>query len=1380
MPQASLTQTSRLLTALVLYGEPIGKTRLLSYLSAAGIKTEQGKVYTTELLTKTLAELKKQGLITSSSYGYVLDPQYLASNPLFVNQALLKAIEEGYFDKLCQAYHQHNLAQKMWNGKIYVRNYSQALAGLRVALLKGEPPASVLPWLNAAMTQAYQLDLHPFVELCAHPFNPTLFNRIHPDVQQLIMSNFLMAIPDWPDPSTITAIRAWSTEFIQTQGQQTDLTVILALDQVLCGKLDQALSLFQHPPLLLSALSQLLQGELQSALLHFEAALKALRKETGKRNVIFGGLPGYLYVLALLRSPEPLHQQQAEAFLTQTRKQNLSEQDEFIFHRLHVFQQIQAGLIPAETAAQLEPRVHESLALVELFTALIFYWLGIPKLAQNKKTFIRLYQSAEANGLHWVSAQAAGLLHAIGVAGYEEPAKRLQTQGGFEDLLGWFERQESWERQLTALVNLNGTPSSNASASAPQSRLIWLLSYSPKSQEVGLEPREQKRAPSGQWNKGRPVSLRRLYKESSQLTYLTPQDLNVVKTIQKESHYYGIEYEIDTDKAIPALIDHPAVFWQDAPDIRVEILKGQPELLIKRAEKTLTMSLYPAIQEHTDYLIQQETPTRLRIIQATDEHRKIAAILGHSLTVPLEAEERVLQAIGSVAPLITVQSDIGGLATNIEQIEANSILHALLLPNQQGLKLQFRVRPFGESGAYYAPGQGSECVIAEIEGRPLQARRDLTGETALLKQVIQDCPVLEQAELVHEEWQLSQPEDCLELLLQLQAQAESVRVSWPEGEKFKMAAPRLDASRFQLSIKGERDWFAVQGELKLDENRVLDLQKLLTLVRQSPGRFIALGDQEFLALSEEFHRRLSELAAFSETQGKGVKVHSLAAFALEDLADGVNQLEVDQQWKKHLTQLKKLDQFKPKVPKTLQAELRDYQKEGFAWLARLAHWGVGACLADDMGLGKTVQLLALLLDRAAQGPALVVAPTSVCTNWLSEMSRFAPSLNPILFGPGDREKTLSSLKPLDVLIVSYGLLQQESERFAQVSWYTLILDEAQAIKNAQTLRSDAVMALSSDFRVVATGTPLENHLGELWNLFRFINPGLLGSLKQFNERFASPIERQEDATARHRLKRLIQPFILRRTKTQVLTELPSRTEIMHTVELHTQEMALYEALRRSAIERLENMEGTPVGQRQFQVLAEMMKLRRACCNPALVAPELGLHSSKLAAFGELLEELLENRHKALVFSQFVDHLTLIRDYLDQKGVAYQYLDGATPMQERKRRVDAFQAGIGDVFLISLKAGGTGLNLTAADYVIHMDPWWNPAVEDQASDRAHRMGQQRPVTIYRLVAKHTIEEAIVKLHAHKRDLADSLLEGSDLSSRMSAQDMMALLQEELKV
>jgi len=361
----------------------------------------------------------------------------------------------------------------------------------------------------------------------------------------------------------------------------------------------------------------------------------------------------------------------------------------------------------------------------------------------------------------------------------------------------------------------------------------------------------------------------------------------------------------------------------------------------------------------------------------------------------------------------------------------------------------------------------------------------------------------------------------------------------------------------------------------------------------------------------------------------------------------------------------------------------------------------------------------------------------------------------------------------DIIICSYGLLQSEVEKLSQVKWHTIIADEAQAFKNSLTKRSQAMMQLQGDFKIIMSGTPIENHLGELWNLYRFINPGLLGSKDNFNKQFATPIEADKDKEAGKRLKNLIKPFILRRLKTDVLSELPAKTEITLEIELSNEEAALYEALRQKAIENLAQTEDHP-GQKRIKMLAEIMRLRRLCCNPKLIMPEIEIPSSKLKAFANIIEELRENRHKALVFSQFVGHLSIIREFLDDLKIPYQYLDGSTPEKKRKVAVNAFQSGEGDLFLISLKAGGSGLNLTAADYVIHMDPWWNPAVEDQASDRAHRIGQTRPVTIYRLVTKGTIESKIVKLHQQKRELANSLLEGSQMSGKMSVDEMFNLI------
>ncbi len=384
----------------------------------------------------------------------------------------------------------------------------------------------------------------------------------------------------------------------------------------------------------------------------------------------------------------------------------------------------------------------------------------------------------------------------------------------------------------------------------------------------------------------------------------------------------------------------------------------------------------------------------------------------------------------------------------------------------------------------------------------------------------------------------------------------------------------------------------------------------------------------------------------------------------------------------------------------------------------------------------------------------------------------------MLFAAADRERAVTEAGPFDVVVCTYALLQIEAETLAKQSWQTIVVDEAQAIKNMATKRSKAAMSLQGKFKLITTGTPIENHLGELWNLFRFINPGLLGPIESFNKRFAGPIEKGQDPQAVARLRKLIRPFILRRSKGEVLQELPEKTEILERVEMSEREAAFYEALRCSAVDRLQETTDSDAGEpKHLAILVEMMKLRRACCNPSLVSKDLAIPSSKLARFGQLVDELRENNHKALVFSQFVGHLAILRDYLEERGISYQYLDGSTSAKERHKRIAAFQRGQGELFLISLKAGGVGVNLTAADYVIHMDPWWNPAVEDQASDRAHRIGQTQPVTIYRLVMKNTIEEKIVELHNDKRDLAGSLLAGSNLAGKMSASELLAMLRED---
>ncbi|WP_123068034.1 DEAD/DEAH box helicase [Massilia aurea] len=1362
---ACTAEERALLVVLAIAGEPMGRQRILEHMRALGVALPLAQ------WADELARLRERGLVVDMS------ERGVGIAPDLAWPVLDAALDDGLFDNVAGAYSQVSTVRRDWQGNLMLRTYRQGLALLRIALLTGQEHDVVFPLLDACQRCHEASYLHPLVDVCARPFAPSLMERIHPRLREGILHILVMHARS--EPALAPGVREYAERLIPRSSPESPLRRSLGEHYILCGRLDDALALVNEmsdsPGLFLRSVVQVLRDDSDAGLAGIDASIKQLRRETGKRKAVFDGHCAHIAMAALLRSSDPGHLKLADAWL-EIETRAVQRADNAVWFQLGMLHEIQRGTVDA---ALFGTRSWEMSLEPTVFRALIHHWLALPALNNQRVRLEDMLAQSEAAGFDLWSAQLAGVLAQMGQAGHlahEQRASELRRQHRLPDMTGWFAREEPWERQLNALINLQ--PAANVE-NVRESRLVWLIRYDPHLGVQELEPREQKRDSQGGWSRGRAMGLKRLAEEGAGLDFLTAQDLQAVNAIAGRRYYAGsgIRFELEVHKALAALVGHPLLFWMESPGTRVELLPGEPELLVKKLGDKVSIVLNPPVEDNVgDVVVTRETPTRLRLVHIRDEHRRIAAIVGEGLTVPMEAERRVLRAIGAVSSIVTVQSDIGASSSDIETVPADPRLHVLLRPYQHGMRMQLLVRPL-PGGAYYGPGEGAANVIADVDGIRTEARRDLNAEREAERQLIGACQALEHAEPDHGEWLLGQPLLALELVDQLRAlDGESIVVAWPEGEKFRVTKKATTKS-VRVQIRRERDWFAASGDVVIDEGRVMNLRTLLEKIQESGSRFVALGENEYLALSDELHRRLTELGAYGELHGDGIRTHALASFALDELAREAGHVDADKAWQGHLERMADNAAYLPELPSTLQAELRDYQVDGFQWLARLAHWGVGACLADDMGLGKTLQALALLLTRAKDGPALVVAPTTVCLNWIDEAARFAPTLKLHLFGPGERAATIDNAGPFDVVVVSYGLLQLEAARFKGRRWRSIVLDEAQAVKNMHTKRSQAVMALQGDFRMAATGTPLENHLGELWNLFRFINPGLLGSADQFQLRFAGPIEKAQDkraeAGARSRLRRLTAPFILRRTKAQVLSELPPRTEIVVPVELSAEENALYESLRRQALDKLAALEA-PEGQKAIEILAEMMRLRRACCNPELVAPGAGIASSKLATFARLTTDLLENRHKVLVFSQFVDHLTLIRQYLDAQGIAYQYLDGSTPIQERKRRVDAFQAGEGDLFLISLKAGGVGINLTAADYVIHMDPWWNPAVEDQASDRAHRMGQQRPVTIYRLVARGTIEEGIVDLHRHKRDLADSLLEGTEMAARMSPGDMLEML------
>ena len=592
-----------------------------------------------------------------------------------------------------------------------------------------------------------------------------------------------------------------------------------------------------------------------------------------------------------------------------------------------------------------------------------------------------------------------------------------------------------------------------------------------------------------------------------------------------------------------------------------------------------------------------------------------------------------------------------------------------------------------------------------------------------------------------------------------------------------------DGGWFGLSVgfdvgKEKYDLLPILAELL--ENDFLEE----TLDRPDNGHVYApLPNGDALKLPTGRVRRiLRHLAALIDPKFPGkTRLHALDAAALTGLDSlGVDPpLEVGQLAAK----LRDFQGIAPvPQPAGLQATLRDYQASGFRWMQFLARHGLHGILADDMGLGKTLQTITHILTEKQSGhmrgrPALVIAPTSVVPNWRAEINRFAPELRVLILNGPERRKYFRSIPHADVVLTSYALLQRDIEKLREHTFHLAVLDEAQHIKNPSAKVAQAACKLDASHRLCLSGTPVENHLGELWSLMRFLIPGFLGSQEVFNKRFRNPIEKDGCPERNEALKARIAPLILRRTKDQVATELPPKTQLTHLVELHTAQKDLYETVR-AAMDKRVRQAMAARGNDGFQMvfLDALLKLRQICCDPRLLPPEFSnslRESAKLDYLIELLDVLLEEGRRILIFSQFTTMLGLIEAHLKARKIPHLILTGAS--KDRGALVEKFQSGSHPVFLISLKAGGTGLNLTAADTVIHYDPWWNPAAEAQATDRAYRIGQDKPVFVHKLLCQNTVEERIHKLQQEKAQLAAGLLADADITHKLSPEMVRALLE-----
>ncbi len=852
----------------------------------------------------------------------------------------------------------------------------------------------------------------------------------------------------------------------------------------------------------------------------------------------------------------------------------------------------------------------------------------------------------------------------------------------------WLEdlRRPAWERALRAIdkaLEESGQPSNDAF-------VCWRLSIL-EGEGVDVQPWLHRLTKKGVPNAGTRISPSRLLDEHRD--NLSPEDRHIAMLAADTLGYAE-------EPLLKALVGHTRLFLNHNPNAAVTVESARVGLLADHRGESVV--LMPALdgaplpeplarkitrrQDRDDdrpVFYFEESSRRLTLLEVPPEVlHTLDALSRFGNDFPQESHAALVEKLSSLSARIPV-----AMPRTVMGEEVPPELHPVLRIQAQptgAVRLEVRIRPLPESAAF-TPGEGSRDVHVRRDGKPLHAKRDFRAEETVAQTIVERLRISDMREEQAFSFLVQDPQQALAMLNDLESWEEPRPTLEWVGEPMRIVGHAAPTS-LRVVLEKKRDWFGVTGGLSVAGERIALAVALDAARRQE--RFVQVQERTWVEISEALRQHLQKLSDHTWSSSHGLEVGPSATEALSAIESSGSTVDADKTWKALAERIFASKQLKPKVPVSLKATLRDYQVDGVHWMLRLASWGAGAVLADDMGLGKTVQALAVLQERAKLGPALVVAPTSVGFNWVDETKRFTPGLRTHVYADSpDRGQTLESLRGRDVLIVSYGLLLRDAERLSQVRFTTIVFDEAQALKNANTARARAARQLQGDFKIALTGTPLENHLGELWSIYRAVFPGLFGSWEAFRDRFAMPIEKKYDPTAAPALSRVLQPFLLRRTKPQVARELPPRTDQRIPVVLTPEEWQLYEDARLAAISDLE----TPKRemreqQRRVQVLAALTRLRLLASHPKLYDARSSVSSSKLRRLLELLDELRSEGHRTLVFSQFTKHLALVREALDARGIPYLSLEGRTPAK-RARAARATVPGGRDRRVPHLAQGG---------------------------------------------------------------------------------------------
>ncbi|WP_019625844.1 DEAD/DEAH box helicase [Thioalkalivibrio sp. ALJT] len=938
-------------------------------------------------------------------------------------------------------------------------------------------------------------------------------------------------------------------------------------------------------------------------------------------------------------------------------------------------------------------------------------------------------------------------------------------------------RFEAWLERVTDAA----TP--GAERGGTDNHLLYQLAPAPgRPQMLAVHFRVSRRKRDGDWGAGRAVSFSTLGDPWRRTDYLSPEDVEILSLLRAsggEPFFHDgapVLEGIAGGLALQLMLETDRIFWGTplTQPLQVGAERAAALAWTNDGESYRLSFADPELEVYprTDPPLYVDTRRLeagpLRLPEGVDA--RLLAALPQAPSVPASEAARISRTLALRMPDLPTPEPVEVETLVAEPVPCLHLLFDRSEPFGAHLALGFR---YGE--AVLEPGETRPAPLREAGERLVRVQRDPETEQSA-RDVLLGMGTRPLSESPHR-FQLDvDPADAAAILYHWLRFVETAIPDLEAGgwEIYPDAtnAPILSrAEGVDAEVESsERDWFDLRFDLEVEGRRI----PLLPLVAQLIGRvdvddlpetlYLDAGDGHFIAVAGEMLRPVLKtlLDLFDrEPAAETLRLSRLDAPRLLDF--DAARLRGAGRLKKLARRMRDFEGVRPvPPPSTFKGALRPYQQQGLDWLQFLREYELAGILADDMGLGKTVQTLAHLAVEKRAGrmrhPSLIIAPTSLLGNWRREAAQFTPKLRVLILQGPDRRAWFDSIEDHDLVLTTYPLLTRDDEVLLNHCWHYLILDEAQQIKNPRARSAQVVRTLEVNHRLCLTGTPMENHLGELWAQFDFLLPGFLGDQKTFNQHYRKPIEQGGERGPLERLRQRTAPFILRRTKDRVARELPPKTELLRTTALDTRQGALYESIRLSMEKKVrEAVERQGLARSHITILDALLKLRQVCCDPRLVrTSEFDTHnirSAKLEMLMELVPELLEEGRRILLFSQFTSMLTLIGEQLDKRGIAYTKLTGQT--RKREAAIERFRRGEVDLFLISLKAGGVGLNLTEADTVIHYDPWWNPAVESQATDRAHRINQHKPVFVYKLVTEGTVEEKILALQAQKQQLADQV-------------------------